>query len=213
MIKRTQCAKYLAIFTVAMSLYGCILDDAVLGPVVSFTNPANATKIQTPDFLVNIVGTATSGSNIVSVDWVNDRGGRGTAIGTETWNTGNILLDFGTNNITVTATDSVGLSDSKSIAIERENTSLGAGTGTATLSWNPPTERVDNSHLTDLAGYEIHYGRSSGSYTNHVEISNPGLTAYVVDNLETGTWYFSISALDSNNQLSDFSSEGQLNVL
>lgn len=211
MLNRTQFAKYLAIFTVTISLSGCIFDDDDwVGPVVSITNPANAAAIQTPDSIVNIVGSATSDSNIVSVEWVNDRGGEGSAIGAESWNTGSIFLHFGDNNITVTATDSVGLSSSTSIAIERERRSLSAGS--ATLQWNPPTERVDNSRLTDLAGYEIHYGQSPGSYTDNIQISNPGLSTYVVDDLTNGTWYFSVTAFDSENRLSDFSNEGKIYI-
>ncbi|MGH8324624.1 MAG: fibronectin type III domain-containing protein [Steroidobacteraceae bacterium] len=66
-----------------------------------------------------------------------------------------------------------------------------------TLSWEVPTERTDGTTLANLAGYKIHYGTTSQSYTNTVSLSNPGLTAYVVDNLPAGTYYFAISAYDS----------------
>ena len=37
------------------------------------------------------------------------------------------------------------------------------GTGSTTISWTPPTSITDNSPLTNLAGYRIYYGTSSGN--------------------------------------------------
>ena len=48
--------------------------------------------------------------------------------------------------------------------------------------------------LSNLAGYVVHYGTTPTGLTNTVKLNNPGLTSYVVDNLTTGTWYFSVSS-------------------
>jgi hypothetical protein len=72
-----------------------------------------------------------------------------------------------------------------------------AANGSATLSWNAPTTRTDGSPLTNLAGYRLRYGNSSGNYPNTITISNPGLTSYVVNNLASGTWFFVLAAYDS----------------
>ena len=72
-----------------------------------------------------------------------------------------------------------------------------ASTGSATLSWLPPTTRVDGSPLVGLAGYHISYGTSVGSYPNTVVIPNGGVTSAVVGNLPPATYYFVISAYDS----------------
>ena len=69
--------------------------------------------------------------------------------------------------------------------------------GTATLSWNPPTENSDGSALTDLAGYRIYYGRNSNNLERSIEVSNPGLTRYVVENLTQARWYFSMTSVNS----------------
>ena len=69
--------------------------------------------------------------------------------------------------------------------------------GTATLSWNPPTENSDGSALTDLAGYRIYYGRNSNNLDRSIEVSNPGLTRYVVENLTQARWYFSMTSVNS----------------
>ena len=83
-------------------------------------------------------------------------------------------------------------------------TSTGGGpspvteTGTALLSWMPPTQNVDGSTLTNLAGYEVLYGRSPDDLSQKVTLSNPGLSSYVVENLSSGTWYFTVVALNSD---------------
>jgi hypothetical protein len=66
--------------------------------------------------------------------------------------------------------------------------------GNATLDWIPPTENTDGSVLTNLAGYNVHYGTSPDQLTQVIKLANPGLTSYVVDNLTTGTWYFAITS-------------------
>lgn len=72
-----------------------------------------------------------------------------------------------------------------------------AANGSATLSWTAPTTRTDGSPLTNLAGYRLRYGNSAGNYPNTINITNPGLTSYMVNNLASGTWYFVLAAYDS----------------
>jgi hypothetical protein len=67
-------------------------------------------------------------------------------------------------------------------------------TGTATLDWTPPTENSDGSTLTNLAGYTVYYGTAPDKLTESVKVSNPGLTAYTVTNLPSGTWYFAVTS-------------------
>jgi hypothetical protein len=71
-------------------------------------------------------------------------------------------------------------------------------TGSATLTWTAPTRNSDGSSLTNLAGYRIYYGTSSSSMTRTIQISNPGTTTYVVNNLSPGTYYFSVRAYNSS---------------
>ncbi len=81
------------------------------------------------------------------------------------------------------------------------------GAGAVTINWTPPTENTDGTPLTDLAGYDIHYGTASGAYTQSVSVSNAGLATYVVDNLTPGTYYFSVSAVNTSGTESPLSSE------
>src|SRR5262245_9940249 len=69
--------------------------------------------------------------------------------------------------------------------------------GTATLSWNPPSENADGSSLTDLAGYRIYYGRDPTVLGRAVSVTNPGLTRYVVENLQPGRWHFVMTSINA----------------
>ncbi len=69
--------------------------------------------------------------------------------------------------------------------------------GSVTLSWNPPIQNADGSALTDLAGYRIYYGTSSGKYSEEVLLDSPGLTSYVIDNLAPGTYFLVMTSINS----------------
>jgi len=73
-------------------------------------------------------------------------------------------------------------------------------TGSATLSWIPPTENANGSVLTNLAGYHIYYGTSASNLNEVIDITNPGLTDYVVSDLSATTWYFAMTAINSSGQ-------------
>jgi hypothetical protein len=71
--------------------------------------------------------------------------------------------------------------------------------GQATLAWNPNTE-------SDLAGYRLHYGTSSGNYTVHLDVHN--VTTYTVTGLTDGqTYYFAATAYDASGHESGYSNQ------
>ena len=67
---------------------------------------------------------------------------------------------------------------------------------TAVLSWTAPTQNVDGSPLTNLAGYKVYWGTTPGTYSSNASVSGAGTTTYTT-NLTPGTWYFAVSALDA----------------
>jgi hypothetical protein len=89
---------------------------------------------------------------------------------------------------------------------------VATATGTATLTWTAPTTNSDGSPLTDLAGYRLYWGTTSGVYTDSVTLSNPGLTTYVVDQLTPAKWYFAAKTLNGANAESAFSNEATKTV-
>ena len=88
-----------------------------------------------------------------------------------------------------------------------------AAAGWASLSWVPPTENVDGTPITNLAGYRIRYGQSAGSLTQTLTIPNPAVTGATIEALKTGTWYFAVSAYTAANVESELSNLAQKTVL
>jgi ABC-type oligopeptide transport system substrate-binding subunit len=87
------------------------------------------------------------------------------------------------------------------------------GTGAATLSWTAPTENSDGSAVTNLAGYRIYHGTSANALNTVVQVSNPGISLYVVDNLSAGTHYFAVSAYNSAGTESDRSAVASKTIM
>jgi hypothetical protein len=106
----------------------------------------------------------------------------------------------------------VGNSPSGSGSSSSSSGSSHATPGTVTISWQPPTENTNGTTLTDLAGYTIHYGTQSQNYTSAIEVTNPGLTSYVVENLPAGTYYFAVSAYTSSGEASSYSPQVSVTV-
>ena len=70
---------------------------------------------------------------------------------------------------------------------------------TAVVSWSPNTE-------TDLAGYKIYYGTSSGAYDDALDVGNE--TSFAVNGLVKGTvYFFAVTAYDFSGNESGFSRE------
>lgn len=96
-------------------------------------------------------------------------------------------------NIVITVSDGKASSSLPAFAIQVAAAPSGSAGG-VTLSWNPPTQNDDGTALVNLAGYTIVYGSSQDALHQSIRIENAGLTSYVVDNLQPGTYYFGIRA-------------------
>ena len=89
-----------------------------------------------------------------------------------------------------------------SMAIPR----TGAAASQATLSWAPTTTYSNGSPVTSLGGYKIHTGTASGNYSRTETVGNQ--TSWTVADLADGaTYYFAVSAYDSNGNESSLSNE------
>jgi len=83
----------------------------------------------------------------------------------------------------------------------------GSSANSVTLSWEAPSENSDGSSLQDLKGYKVHYGSSSRTYAQTIQLTNPGLTTYVVDNLPSGKYYFAVTSYNASGAESSLSGE------
>lgn len=71
------------------------------------------------------------------------------------------------------------------------------GDTSAKLTWTPPTQNTDGSALQNLAGYRILYGTSATALGQTIQVPNPGVSTYTVDNLTAGAWFFSVRVYSS----------------
>jgi hypothetical protein len=77
-------------------------------PAVTITSPTSNSSYIASSSRLSISGTASDNVGVTQVSWVTDRGASGTASGTTNWTASDILLQSGTNNVTVTARDAAG---------------------------------------------------------------------------------------------------------
>lgn len=105
------------------------------------------------------------------------------------------------SNISITVSDGTASATLGPFSITVNAISLGS----VTLSWTPPTQNEDGTVLMDLAGYNIYWGTSSGSYPNSIRLDNPGLSAYMVENLAPGTYEFVATSFNASGVESTYS--------
>lgn len=75
-----------------------------------------------------------------------------------------------------------------------------------TVAWDPPDNNTDGTLLTDLAGYKVYCGATSGNYSSTTDVGN--VTSCQFSNLQAGsTCFFATSAYTSSGVESDLSLE------
>lgn len=79
----------------------------------------------------------------------------------------------------------------------------------AILRWVAPTENVDGTPLTDLAGYKIYVGETSRTYDETIDIGLPTEDVYDYDGSarEPGPYFFAMTAYDADGNESALSNE------
>ncbi len=76
-----------------------------------------------------------------------------------------------------------------------------------TVTWIAPTQNIDDTPLTDLAGFRIYYGTQSGVYTNTEDLP-PQTTSWQAD-LPQGSYFITVTAFDANDDESAPANEVQ----
>jgi hypothetical protein len=77
------------------------------------------------------------------------------------------------------------------------------------VSWVAPVEREDGTPITmaEIAGYRVYYGTEPGLYTNQLGVTGSDTMAATLSGLASGTYYITITTLDSNGRESAHSLE------
>ena len=80
-----------------------------------------------------------------------------------------------------------------------------SSTSSITLTWDAPRTNTDGTILSDLRGYNVYYGMSSGNYSDSVNLGNQ--TGVTISSLTAGTWCFAVKAYNLSGNESDFLDE------
>lgn len=75
------------------------------------------------------------------------------------------------------------------------------------IGWDAPTENDDGTPLTDLAGFHVYYGNAAQQYAGTIEIATANTVQHVMEDLPAGTYYFVITAMNSEGLESVYSTE------
>ena len=71
-------------------------------------------------------------------------------------------------------------------------------TGSALVTWTAPVSRLngDPISLSEIGGYIVYFGTSSGNLTNAVTVAGGSTNQRQITGLAPGTYYFQVSAYD-----------------
>jgi hypothetical protein len=186
--------------TASLAPFSIVVKQANRAPTISGTPPTTAREGQAYAFTPTASdadGDTLTFSIANRPSWASFNNATGALTGTPAAGTVGSY-----SNITIKVSDGTTTVSLPAFSIEVQQ----ASSGSATLTWEPPTTRTDGTPLTNLAGYRIRYGTSSGSYPNVITIANGGITSAVVENLPPATYYFVATAYDTTGAESSYSS-------
>lgn len=106
-------------------------------------------------------------------------------------------------NIVISVSDGNSSASLPAYSVTVSQTALGS----VTLNWVAPTQNSDGSALTDLAGFRIYYGTTSGNYNRQISIDNPSISTFVVEQLTQATYFFVATSFNSSGVESSYSRE------
>jgi hypothetical protein len=91
----------------------------------------------------------------------------------------------------------------------------GGGNVSGTLIWDAPSSNTDGSPATDVAGYKIYYGTTSGTYTASIDVGNATsipLATLAAAVPAAGIYYIAVTAYDTAGNESVYSNEISKNL-
>jgi len=84
----------------------------------------------------------------------------------------------------------------------------------ANLIWIAPSEREDGRPLllSEIAGYMVYFGNSTGDYPDYIEIMDSSSTQKSLSALLPGRYYLVITTIDTDGRESAFSEEVSITI-
>ncbi|MEW8352000.1 MAG: putative Ig domain-containing protein, partial [Candidatus Thiodiazotropha taylori] len=111
------------------------------------------------------------------------------------------------NNIVISVSDGTDTASLSPLTLVVEASETTPTTGSVSLSWVAPASRTDGSPLimSEISGYRLYMGTSTSNLSPVVDVDDCTISNHVIENLETGTYYFAITAYDLAGNESDLS--------
>ncbi|MSU64310.1 MAG: hypothetical protein EXS31_18295, partial [Pedosphaera sp.] len=131
-----------------------------VAPSISLLSPNSNHNYATEINVLSLAGNAADDVGVAEVIWTNNRGGSGTATGTDTWSVTGIPLQVGLNEMVVTAIDSAGNETDWTLAV----TYTPPDTTKPALSINSPT--ASSSYATAVGVLNL-----AGSASDNVAVA------------------------------------------
>ena len=100
-------------------------------------------------------------------------------------------------------------------SVESEESVSGPTTvGVLGLAWTAPSQREDGTAiaLSEIASYHIYYGTEPGDYQDEIFIEDSSADEAQVVDIDTGTYYAVVTAVDTEGRESLYSSEVVINI-
>jgi hypothetical protein len=166
-------------------------------PTITITSPTSSLTYSTATGTLNLGGMSSDNVGVTQVAWTNSRGGSGTASGTTNWTVNGIVLQSGSNVITVTASDAAGNSravtltvtytpadqTAPTIAISAPTSNATYSTATGTLNLGGTSS--DNVGVTQVAWTNSRGGSGTASGTTNWTVN--GIVLLSGSNVITAT--------------------------
>ena len=185
--------------TISRILTGTGTATDTTAPTVTITSPTSNPTFSTSASLLTLGGASSDNVGVTQVTWANSRGGSGTASGTTSWTASGIVLQMGTNVLTVQARDAVGNTSTDSLTVSVNDAApptIAIAAPTAL-----PTYTTSNSLLT-LGGTAFdNVGVTQVTWANSLGGSGTasGTTSWASSGivLQTGTNVLTVQARDA----------------
>lgn len=138
-------------------------------PMVTITGPTGDPSFYTESTALDISGTSSDNTGVISVSWANSAGGSGACSGTTSWSAAGIVLARGQNTITVTAVDEAGNTGTDTLRVTcavdtaSPTVQITNPTSDATYASNSPSVSLSGTASDDVAVTSVTWSSDRGS--------------------------------------------------
>jgi len=168
-------------------------------PTVTITSPTSASTYATASSTLTLSGTASDTVGVTQVTWSNNRGGSGTASGTTGWSAAGVVLQSGSNVLTVTARDAAGNTGTDQLTIIRDSTpptvTITSPTSAAAYTTASPTLTLSGTASDNVEVLQVAWSNAATGGTG-TAAGGAGWTAAGIS-LSSGSNPITVTASDS----------------